>query len=310
MKIDNFALTMFQTCPAKYLLRIQNNWTTRRKSAALGFGGAFHEGLAEWYRTKSRSKALVAIDEAWPANLPIDDWRTKAKCVETMLGYVREYPEETFSIVGAGSGNPLVEVTFTLPTGMFLPCPGHWEDTSEAIYMRESKCWICSGERELIEYGGIFDALVEASGMVYVLEHKTTSQLGSYYFRQFKPNNQVTGYVWGASVLSGRKVGGAIINAIGVYKSSASKFERQITTRTPGDIELWLRSVFATCVQIKDCQTRGAWPMHTGSCTMYGACEFHDVHVLSTETEQQKRLEQDYVQDEWIYEERAGVKEE
>lgn len=303
MKIDNFALTMFQTCPAKYFLRIRGDWTSRRKSAALGFGGALHAGLAVWYKTGDKVAALKAIDEAWPQGLPIDDWRTKEKCLQTMVDYLRTYPQESFQIVGYPEA-PMVENTFTLPTGMTLKCR-QCGDADESLPW-ENVCTNCGpeGHKEPIEYGGIFDGLVRFGPQLFVFEHKTTSQLGDYYFNQFRPNNQVTGYVWAGQQLSGDSVGGAIINAIGIYKSSATKLRREITTRTMEDIKDWLINVHATCQQIQDCELRGVWPKHTGSCTMYGKCEFHDVHVLGTATEQERWLTQQYVKQPWDYEHR------
>lgn len=321
MKVDNFALTMFQSCPAKYDLRIRQGWASRRKSAALGFGGALHEGLAAWYRTGSKTDALTAIHEAWPTSTPIDDYRSKEKCISTMIEYMKKYPDESFSVVGFPS-NPMIECTFTLDTDLRLSCihcgpiagkwTGHYEVVDRQLVLLDTHelCNQCGRELEPIEYGGIFDGLVDFSNSIYVFEHKSTSQLGAYYFNQFKPNNQVTGYTWAASLLSGKRVGGAIINAIGIYKSSATKFERQITTRSQQDIAEWLNNVQHTCELIKECERTGHWPMFTPSCTMYGQCEFHNVHVLSSTTERQKMLEQDYIHDDWHYEQRAGVKDE
>lgn len=307
MKIDNFALVMFQNCPAKFNLRIMEGWTSRRKSGALGFGGALHEGLATWYRTQDPNKAIKAVGDAWPMNLPIDDWRTKEKCLSTMLEYIKRYPGEQFAVLGAPD-NPMVEVTFTIDTGMFLSCV-----ECQAPWVGElgiGMCQRCGKPLEPIEYGGIFDGIVQYGADIFVLEHKTTSQLGQYYFDQFKPNNQVTGYVWGARKLSGQNVTGAIINAIGIYKSSATRFERQITSRNDQNIDEWLENVRNTCEMIRECQIRQHWPMFTGSCTMYGKCEYHQIHTLNSFKERQKLLEQDYVKDEWKYEERAGVKNE
>lgn len=323
MKIDNFALTMFQACPAKYFLRMKEGWTTRRKSAALGFGGALHEGLATWYKTHDAGKSLLAIDAAWPLNTPIDDYRSKEKCIKVMAEHIKNYGEETFSIVGAPD-NPMVECTFTLDTGMYLSCmdcgadagawQGKWivENNQVGLIAVENHhlCPSCGKPLEPIEYGGIFDGLTEFSNSIYVLEHKSTSQLGAYYFNQFKPNNQVTGYVWAAGKLSGRRVGGAIINAIGVYKVGATKFERQITTRSQSDIAEWLNNLQASCEAIRACERKGYFPMHTVACTMYGACEFLSVHTLSNLTEREKLLEQDFIREEWVYEQRAGVKDE
>jgi hypothetical protein len=302
VKVDNFALSMFQTCPSKYQLRMVEGWTTRQRSAALGFGGAFHEGLRTWYRSSGNLQAsLQAIIQSWPQDLPIDDWRTKEKCISTMIAYSREYPLESFRIVGMPD-DPLVEVTFTLDTGLFLDCeecgPVEGQDPTDP------RCKNCGATREPIEYGGIFDGLVEFSGSVYVFEHKTTSQLGDYYFNQFKPNNQVTGYVWAARQLSGKRVGGAIINAIGVYKVSAPKFKRDITTRSDTEIAEWLLNIRESCQMLRNCERQNYFPMHTHSCTMYGRCEYHPVHVLGEPKERQAMLDMDYVVSPWHYEAR------
>lgn len=299
MKIDNFALTMFQTCPAKYALRIKQGWTPRRRSAALGFGGAIHEGLAEWYRTKDLERAFTAIVKAWPNESPVDDYRTREKCLQVMNEYVKHYPSENFNIVQGPSG-PLIEVPFTLDTGLELP--------SELSWLKEKASDLPFPDyNEPIEYGGIFDGLIEFSGTVYVFEHKSTSMLGSTYFNQFKPNNQVTGYVWAASQLSGRKVGGAMINALGVYKAGKTRFERHLTGRFPVEIEEWLENVRRVCIQIKTAELNGHWTKSTNACTLYGMCEFYSVHSLGHAAERQKRLEMDYVVEHWDYEKRGGT---
>lgn len=303
MRIDNYALTMFQTCPAKYHLRMVQHWTSKGKSAALGFGGAIHEGLAAWYRTGGDlDAAFNAIHQGWPVDQPIDDWRTLTKCLEVMRDYAKEYPREPWHIVGAPD-NPMIECSFTLDTGLFLFCQFCGPDPVESIVM-PGHCLKCCRVLEPIEYGGIFDGLIEFQDLLYDMDHKSTSMMGKNYFAQFKPNNQLSGYTWAASKLAGRKVGGAYINAIGVYKSQATKFERQVTTRTDGEIAEWLRFVKATCDQIKITERSGVWPMHTPACTLYGLCEFHKVHTLFDEDSRERRLEQDYVQSVWDYEAR------
>lgn len=282
MKVDNYALTNFQTCPAKYQLRIKQGWTTRRRSSALSFGGGFHEGLATWYKTHDLAAALSAIVNKWDDSVSVDDYRTKEKAVQVMIDYVKHYPQESFKVVGIEDGRPMIEVPFVLDTGL-----------------------VCD-DGEPIEYGGIFDGLVDFNGQLWVFEHKTTSQLGSYYFDQFKPNNQVTGYIWAAEQLSGRKVHGAIINAIGVYKTGATKFERGMTARHPQDLKEWLENIRIVCNQIKRAEKEG-YSQSTGACTLYGKCEYHSIHVLSHPSERQKRLESDYIQEAWDFEHRTGT---
>jgi hypothetical protein len=223
-----------------------------------------------------------------------------------MVDYMKHHPTETFKIIGYPEA-PMIENTFTLDTGMTLQCREC--GTADTSLPWESECANCGSAelKEPIEYGGIFDGLVQFGANLYVFEHKTTSQMGDYYFNQFRPNNQITGYVWAGGLLSGQPVGGAIVNAIGIYRVGATKFRREITTRTQDDLKHWLLNVRATCQQIQDCELRGFWPLYTGSCTMYGKCEYHDVHVLGTQIEQEKWLEQQYVKKPWSYEHRDEV---
>lgn len=309
MKIDNFALTGWQKCPSWYNLRINQGWTTKYRSGALGFGGAFHEGLAVWYRTHDINQALMAIKSSWPENLPTDDWRTLAKCVTVFTEYVRRYPSESFKIVG-GLENPMIEVPFTLDTSMCLPvCKECGWDNGEYAISESHTCANCRSPLEPIEYGGIFDGLVEFGGQIYVFEHKTASQMGAGYFNQFKPNNQITGYVWAGSQLSGQRVNGAMINAIGLYKASPTKFERSITSRSPAEIAEWMNYLWHEACAIDKHKRDGVWPFRTSSCTLYGRCEYHSVHTLSSELERERMLEQDYKQEHWDYEQRTGTKE-
>ena len=195
----------------------------------------------------------------------------------------------------------MVEVPFTIDTGMFLSCAKcrtPWD-------RKGSVCTKCGSLLEPIEYGGIFDTLVDFGvDQVYILEHKTTSQLGAYYFNQYKPNNQVSGYIWAARQLTGKRVGGAIINAIGWYKSGTTKFERQISTRNDEEITEWLEQVRMLCEAIQTAKLTGEFPMHSAACTLYGLCEFHQVHTQSTEIARSRMLEMNYIQEQWDYERR------
>ena len=315
MILDNFALTMGQTCPAKFDLRLNQGWQPRRKSGALGFGACLHEGLAAWYKTRNIGEALMAIKNSWPENAPPDDWRTLEKCVNVMIEYAKMYQQENFTILGAPE-NPLIENHFCLDTGFFMPICGKVviDDQKRRVWVPGcdyehdtfsprtiGTCDNCGQPLDPLEYGGIFDGIVEASGRHYILEHKTTSQLGSYYFEQYKPNNQVTGYIWAARALSGQPVGGAIVNAIGLYKASPTKFVRQITTRTDAELEAWKINLWHEAVVLQRFYRDGVWPQRTSACTLYGRCEFHSVHVLSNPLEQSRLLEQDYLREQWDF---------
>jgi hypothetical protein len=309
-------LKLFQDCPLKYKTRIEGEWVGQFRSGALGFGKAVHEGLKEWYQrgldgeppSLRLAAALDAIEVAWPENHPVDDYRTLVRAKSLMMNYAKEYPSEPFKIL-------LVEVPFKFHLGRYLLyCQGcNFENNpiAAAGYPRNN-CGSCGRDLEEIEYGGIFDTLIQfgppSSTIVYTLEHKTTSQLGSLYFRQYDLDNQVSGYVWGASQVSGKVVGGAMMNALCCTSGGTLKFDRQLISRTPTDLERWKNDVASTCNDIERTRRLGHWRMHTNHCmNKYGMCEYHSVHILSNPDEQRRRLETDYRKDPWDFERRDDV---
>jgi len=293
LKVDNFALEAF-ICPAKYFLRMKQGMVPIRRKPSLGFGGVIHSGLAEWYRTNGdnavrEAAALQAIHKHWPDVMPPDDFRTESYALKLMHAYAQEWPSESWKVIQGPSG-AVVEQAFTVDTGMMLD-----EEFREG-----------DPDGGRILYGGIIDVGCDFDGTLYVVDHKTSTRLGdgTYYFLQYKPDNQMTGYIWGLGKLTNQKVGGAIINAMGLYKSGEIKFKRSITGRNQFEINEWLEGVRIRCNEIKRCEKTGNWRLETSKCMDYGECEYRSVHVLNDPVSRQLRLEQDYVKSEWNYEDR------
>jgi hypothetical protein len=123
MKLDNTMLLGYQKCPLFYKERHVEEWTSRYASGALGHGGAMHEALKAWYQgtkdglhiNQKIELAFAALEESWPENHPIDDFRTKNRAQQLLGGYIKEYPVETFQILE-------VEVPFTFELGRYI----HW----------------------------------------------------------------------------------------------------------------------------------------------------------------------------------------
>lgn len=279
--IDNYALSTYQSCPSKFDLRIRQGYSTAFQAAALNAGIVLHTGLETWYSTSNLDLSIEAMSNAWPDGHPIDDWRDESKARDTLRQYTNEYPSELWSVVGKDTSNPMVEVSFTLPTG---------RTTSDGYE---------------IHYGGIFDLLIQFNGQLYVVDHKTTTALGDYYFDQYKPNNQMTGYTWAATQLSGQRIGGVMINAIAWSKTKPARFARQITTRTPAEISEWLDNLTDVCNQIAYSERTNTWPKATGSCLAYNSrCPYYRVHTLDNRTGL-KVLESDYIIQHWNHESRG-----
>lgn len=307
MILDNTTLETFATCPAKYLLRIREGWAPKRVSSALNAGKVLHTGLEAWYKTGSQLAALQAVKDAWDPTIITDDFRNLEKVLSTVAQYTQAYGQEKFKIIGADAGDPMVEVSFTLPTGMFLAiCPTcNYDNNNDSDYdYTNPKCHNCGADLEPIEYGGIFDLLIDWAGTLYVLDHKSTTQFGSTYHYQWKPNNQITGYVWGAQELSGRKVGGAVINTIAWYKASDTKFDRHITNRDATDIAEWKENLRRWANLIQRANLLGEYPLQTKACTLYGLCEFHRLHETTNPSVRKGLLDMYYEHRPWDHERR------
>ena len=314
MKVDNTMLMAFQKCPLYYKTRIEDWWTSRFASGALGHGGAVHEGLKVWYQGMKdglpplvrAQAALEAVNSSWPENHPIDDFRTKAKALELLVEYFKLYPQETFQILQ-------VEVPFTFELDRFiLHCKNcDWTNPPHigTSGLPRSGCQSCGQELEPIEYGGIFDVLTQFGGgsqsILYILEHKTTSMLGATYFLQWEIHNQVIGYCWGAQQVSGKLIGGANLNSLCLTRGGNIKFERRLIGVSQSLIDEWRTDVAATCNEIDLARRTGHWRKSTEQCVgKYGPCQFHSVHTLVHPDERRRRLEADYVKQEWNFEKR------
>lgn len=316
MKIDNTMLKYFEDCPLKYKTRIVDEWTSRFGAGPLIFGGGVHEGLKAWYQGLLDGKTPIQrMEEAIEAvnaftnwdSLPIDDHRTKTKGLEMMLAYIKEYPSETFKVLQ-------VEVPFCFELGRWiLHCDHCGRDNDPFITgdypAATSVCRSCGSDLEPIEYGGIFDGIIQygagSQSVVYTFEHKTTSQLGGLYFRQFDLDNQISGYCWAGAQVSGKVVGGALINVLCLTRGSNISFKREMIGRNPTQLEQWKNDVAVTCNEIALAQRTGQWQKRTNHCmNKYGLCTFHSVHVLADPEERRRRLETDYRKEPWDFERR------
>lgn len=316
MKIDNTMLKTFEDCPLKYKTRIVDEWTSRYGAGPLIFGGAVHEGLKSWYQgildgknPVQRLEESIAAIEAFPGwpNLPTDDHRTLGRAQEMLIEYIKTYPRETFNILQ-------VEVPFCFELGRsILHCREcDFINHPKLAGLPRETCHSCGRTLEPIEYGGIFDGIIQygvgSQSVVYCFEHKTTSQLGGLYFRQFDIDNQVSGYCWGGGQVTGKLVGGALLNALCLTRGGNISFKRELIGRNPSQLEQWKDDVAVTCNEIDLAMRNGIWQKRTNHCNnKYGMCTFHSVHTLSEPDERRRRLETDYRKEPWNFERRDDL---
>ncbi len=208
------SIRALRNCRKSYFWRYVEELSPVRTDAALRIGSVFHECLERWFRLdlegKPKDETAVAailahIDESFPnrAGDPEQNrlWHQTRGMV---VGYVARYPAESFRVVA-------VEQTFECP--IIHPATG-----------RASRTFRLAGK---------VDALVQDpdSGEYYIMEHKSTSQIGGSAIEKLPLDFQVHAYVLGLSRSLGIPIAGVI------YDVTAKVALKQRVAETTADFE-------------------------------------------------------------------------
>jgi len=144
---DATGLTDWLTCPMKFKYAYVDRIEPVKKPPALVAGELVHEALAVWYANGDIDEALAVIpDEV--AELKDDNKRNPERLREILQNYfiLHQIDHQKWEILA-------IEQEFTLP-------------------MRDGST-----------LAGRIDMVVKQSGAIYVVEHKTTTQLGDQWHR-------------------------------------------------------------------------------------------------------------------------------
>lgn len=248
---DAFDYTMmstFMTCPRKYYYRMQRGLVNKMQASAPEFGKAIHKALDVWYTGRDLEAAVAIFKKEFKENLELDDKRTHKMGQWILTNYAEKYTDQPFKVLSTEK-----EFCVDLPTG-----------------------------KKLI---GRIDKVIEWDGAVWVMDHKTTSQLGATYMNMHTPNLQFSGYVYAAQQLGFTKCVGVLVDAILVAKglleaSSRGRLTpllRDFAFRSPEDIEEYLKVIGQIQEDIKHSEDTDWWVPNWESCSDYGECTFRRV---------------------------------
>ena len=271
---DNSALNVFMACPRQFLYNHELCIGERQESAAITMGSAVHEFLSAMWKGKDFDACLHAMmiyfdtDEAYPID-PNIDMETIGKkggqmyslewLISLMDIYYHRYQliSEPFEILTDSEGDPYVEEGFAI-------------DMEDGIFT------------------GKIDAIVRDrnTGRLWVVDHKTTRlTLGDRFTMQFKPNNQMTGYMLAVRELFGEMPEGCIVNAIRVgqlktltvEQAYQKMFLRIRTYRTEGELDSRIHQIRATMRAINAIRAEGPDAYYQNAptaCNYYGGCGY------------------------------------
>lgn len=161
---------------------------------------------------------------------------------------------------------------------------------------------------------GITDAIVTWKNFLWLIEHKSTTELGDIFWSEFHLDVQPTAYLYGVWKATGLLPKGVIVNAMykpsdrqvqswnsrrksgGIGKvSDYIRFEREPITRTEQDLLRFEREAKEWGDEFERRVISGRFPMSNtrGICTMWRKlCEYHPLCLSHDSPEQLETFEQ------------------
>ena len=290
--MDSTSMGVLKECPRKYKLSIIDGWQPRGRSLHLRFGILFHSGLERYDHHKfSGSDHEESVDmvvdyllqSTWDGRDENDEggapWdtgdtkKTRETLLRTVIWYLEEYKDDPAKTVILENGKPAVELSFKFDLPFIAP--------NDEPYI----------------YCGHMDRLVTYADDIMVMDRKTSgSTIGAYYFNQYSPDNQMSGYTLAGKVVYDMPVSGVIIDAAQIAVGF-SAFARGFTMRSDGQLDEWLLNTGEWLRLARGFAERGNWPMNEKSCGNYGGCSFRGVcskdpavRQLFLESDFEKRL--------------------
>lgn len=298
LEIDNSFIEKLITCPRALDYAYLQKRVPSSGKPALNFGSVIHAALeARYKRCKNVTPDILdeqsIIEEVilpYFANnpQPEDDHRTPDFAIELFRKYNQIYNVEPFSLLVDEKGDVISEISFSTRL-------------TEITY---------NGTNIPVNYVGRIDLPVLWDGQIIIIDHKTTSMLGGYYFDGQKVNPQFEGYCWAFEKTTGRTVNGFAINAIRTKAMPAKPrtgwdawwsegFGRHKEYLRPCQLEEWHTNVLALIDEFIWHYGRGYMPMKKKACTLYGKCSYYDVCYLPMDARQQVLGSDQFQANEW-----------
>lgn len=262
--IDSTMMAEFRGCPQAFFRRYVQGLDHPTPSIHLHAGGVMAKGLETvrnaFYRDglsldESLCRGIAVMVETWgdPSLVPEHKQKNLARCIWALTDYFTHFHPEKDSIqpfISPATGAPAVEFSFAVPLPLNHPVTG-----------------------EPLIYAGKFDMLGIFNNALWVVDEKTTTQLGPSWMHGWDMRPQFTGYCWGARQF-GYPVVGAIVRGIGML-SKETTFAEPVTYRPEWRIERWYHNLIQDLKYMLQCWDNMSFQLNEGEhCTSYGGCMF------------------------------------
>jgi hypothetical protein len=251
---NSTSLAPAKLCPRKYYYQVIEGWRSRSSSDDMTFGWHYAQALEAYHRHRaadiSHDGALYSVVMA----ILIDTWewhsehtaKHRESLIRSIIWYLDTYENDPCQTVILATGEPAVELSFR--------------------FQLDDEILLCGHLDRIVSYGGDY----------YVQDQKTTgATLGSYYFKRYNPDNQMSLYTIAAELIWKQPIKGVMIDAAQIAVGF-TRFERGFTFRTTIQNDQWLKDTSYWIHRIWDAKAEG-YPMNDSACMMYGGCPFRQV---------------------------------
>ena len=196
------ALNTFRNCPRKSKNRYLDNLRPRERAEALSFGSVIHTAIELWYRspdTESRLPDVLAyIDDAFENRVVDPNLMVQWHLATAMIrGYAERYATEDFEVV---------EV--------------------EKEFVGEIRNPDTGRQSQTFRIAGKVDGIVRCHDGLYLLEHKTASNVDASYLDKLWTDTQIALYCYYLREL-GYPIVGVIYNVLLKSRLKQGKGETQ-----------------------------------------------------------------------------------
>jgi hypothetical protein len=291
IKINFSSMDLLQTCLRKSYFSLVRKLQKQIKAPALIFGSGIHKAMEVWY-SAPRSHRLIGSVQCddnqammFQNGSSLNDHGGCARCA-SIFAFLESLNNQLSDLDGARSPENGMQILNNY-FDVYLDDPYELvRDEQGPMCEREFELEIFSGRmqdrRVRVLFYGTIDSVFKnrETGDIILVDHKTSSSLGSDFLNRIKPNHQFAGYWMGLQKVFNLPVTSMMVNGIQVAKTKM-ELNRQFTTISEEEIEETRGSLLFWTEQYLIAKERQFWPMASPSaCAQWGGCQFKRICEL------------------------------
>jgi len=268
IKIDNYALSEFRTCPRKFQHRIVESLVPGGFTKTPGqlkipdppllFGIAIHQALDSLFMEESLPLAIDVFLEAFQP-VPEDKKRTPGRGIRLLENYAKQWQTQD-------------KIYDTIQSELYFEFDLDVVSVSSRHRTSPSTDW-------KIVYGGLIDKILSHDDQFICMDHKTSTWESQYLVPSHQLSNQFIGYIWATQQIPEYSSCEHFIADILLMSPKNDSFYRSELDLNTDVVNEWKQGIMVTCSQIIQLYSADFFPMYgKDACTSWNRlCPYFDI---------------------------------